>query len=109
MNSVIFPCAQQLSGSSNCVFFFPLLPEITIDHVAGQIFLFFIAGSHPLSIVVSTTLLELAANKRIQKKLHDEIDESMTQNTDGEINYDILKNMSYLDKVIRGKDAKKSN
>lgn len=47
------------------------------------------------------TLFELARNPDIQKKLQEEVDR-VVEKYDGEITYDALQEMTYMDMVIYG-------
>jgi cytochrome P450 len=63
---------------------------------------FFLAGFETSSTVLSFTLMELAANPDVQRKAQLEIDEALGQNN-GEITYESLRNMKYLDWILQGK------
>lgn len=63
---------------------------------------FFIDGFETSSIALSYALYSLAANPDIQSTLRAEIDESLAKNH-GEITYESVLEMSYLDKVYMGK------
>ena len=69
--------------------------------LTAQAYAFFIAGFETSSSSISTALYELALNGDIQKKLRDEINEAFQRN-DGKLTYDSIKNMKYLDKVVKG-------
>lgn len=71
--------------------------------MTAQCFLFFVAGFDTSSLILSMTLLELAINTDIQKRLHEEID-TMTTENDSKITYEMLKRMPYLHKVVQGND-----
>jgi cytochrome P450 len=62
---------------------------------------FFSAGIETSSSTISYTLLELAANPDVQRKAQLEIDEALGQ-SNGEITFESLKNMKYLDWVLQG-------
>ncbi|XP_047117380.1 cytochrome P450 6k1-like [Schistocerca piceifrons] len=73
--------------------------EFTMDDVAAQAFIFFGAGFETSSSTMSFALHELAFNLHIQTKLQEEIDSILKENG-GEISYEALSKMSYLDKVV---------
>ncbi|KAI5747207.1 hypothetical protein M8J77_012306 [Diaphorina citri] len=73
---------------------------ITLDCIVAQVFLFFIAGFHTSAYAMSRCLEELANNTNIQDKLRAEIRE-VTQNSGGEVTYANIKEMPYLDKVVK--------
>ncbi|XP_049780048.1 cytochrome P450 6k1-like [Schistocerca cancellata] len=73
--------------------------KLSMGDLAAQAFIFFAAGFETSSTATSFTLHELAFNPDIQSKLHDEIDTVLREN-DGEITYDAIARMTYLDKVL---------
>ena len=68
----------------------------------AQLAVFFAAGFLAPSMAISNALYELALNHDIQDKLHEEIEEFFAN--DGELKFDDIKRMKYLDKVFKGKD-----
>ncbi|XP_047118281.1 probable cytochrome P450 6a14 [Schistocerca piceifrons] len=75
------------------------LSELSIDDVAAQAFVFFIAGFETSSTTMSFALHELAHHPDIQARLQDEIDSVLKQH-DGQVTYEAINSMSYLDKVV---------
>ncbi|KAK9508017.1 hypothetical protein O3M35_007768 [Rhynocoris fuscipes] len=73
--------------------------EITTNLLVAQCFVFIVAGYETSSSVLSFAFYELALNQDIQDKLRKEIDE-VTKNNGGEVDYQILNEMHYLDQVI---------
>ncbi|XP_049815619.1 cytochrome P450 6k1-like isoform X2 [Schistocerca nitens] len=73
--------------------------KLSMDDLAAQAFVFFIAGFETSSTATSFTLHELALNPDVQSKLHDEID-TVLKESNGEISYDTIGKMTYLDKVV---------
>ena len=67
----------------------------------SQALIFFIAGFETSSTTMSNALYELALHQDIQDKLRSEIKEVMKK--DEQLTYDNVKNMKYLDKVVKGK------
>ncbi|KAL5284126.1 hypothetical protein ACFFRR_006416 [Megaselia abdita] len=74
-------------------------PELTMDELAAQSFIFFLAGFETSSTTMGFALHELAVNQDIQDKLRAEIQEVL-QNHNGEFTYDCMVEMKYLDQVI---------
>ncbi|XP_058460174.1 probable cytochrome P450 6a14 [Malaya genurostris] len=72
---------------------------LTVDEMAAQCFVFFIAGFETSSTTMNFCLYELAKNPDIQEKLRDEIESAITRNN-GKITYDLVMEMQYLDNVI---------
>ncbi|XP_059491241.1 probable cytochrome P450 6a13 [Neocloeon triangulifer] len=68
--------------------------------LAAQSTVFFLAGFETSSTVICFTLLELAMNPDVQRKAQIEVDECLAQNN-GKISYDTLKDMKYLDWVLK--------
>lgn len=58
-------------------------------------------GFETSSTTMTMALYELAYRHDIQKKLRDEIEEVCKRN-DGNITYDSIKEMTYLDQVVNG-------
>lgn len=75
---------------------------LTFKELAAQAFLFYIAGYETSSTLISFVMVELSANQEIQDKLRHEIDEVLDQNN-GELTYEAVHSMRYLDMVINGK------
>ncbi|XP_069702403.1 probable cytochrome P450 6a14 [Periplaneta americana] len=73
--------------------------EITLDVMAAQAFVFFLAGFETSSTTMTFCLYELAVNQDIQQRLREEID-SVLEKNGGEITYDSIFEMEYLDKVV---------
>nr|WEU54317.1 cytochrome P450 [Phaedon brassicae] len=72
---------------------------MTINEVAAQCFVFFIAGFETSATTMTFALLELALNQEIQDKLRQEIG-IVLEKHGGELTYDAIMQMSYLDKVV---------
>jgi cytochrome P450 len=68
----------------------------------AQAFTFLIAGYETSGITLSYTLYELALHPEIQCRLRSEITQVLGKHQ-GELTYDGIKEMSYLDMVVRGK------
>lgn len=69
--------------------------------IVAQAITFFIGGHDTLSATLSFLLFELAANPKIQDKLRVEV--LKAKETHNEFNYDVLKNMIYLEMCLKGK------
>ena len=73
-----------------------------MDVIAAQAFVFFLAGFETSSTTMTFCLYELACNPDIQARLREEID-SMLSKHGGEMTYEAIHEIQYLDKVINGK------
>ncbi|XP_062564161.1 probable cytochrome P450 6a14 [Armigeres subalbatus] len=73
--------------------------KITMDELAAQAFLFFVAGFETTSSAVSFALFELANNPDVQEKTRQEV-KRVLANHGGHITYDALKDMTYLEQVV---------
>lgn len=75
--------------------------KISMDEVAAQAFLFFFAGFETSSTALSFALFELANNQGIQEKTRAEVKRVLAAHG-GQITYEALKDMSYLEQVVNG-------
>ncbi|XP_021934435.1 cytochrome P450 6k1-like [Zootermopsis nevadensis] len=73
--------------------------EITVNVIAAQAFVFFLAGFETSSTTMTFCLYELALNPDIQERLRAEID-TVVEKHDGNITYESIFEMEYLDKVV---------
>lgn len=77
--------------------------RITIEEVAAQAFLFYLAGFETSSTTLAYCLYELAGSKQEQNKLRKEIRQAYRKNGD-QFSYGMMKNdLKQMDKVIKGK------
>ncbi|KAJ8941634.1 hypothetical protein NQ318_010660 [Aromia moschata] len=74
-------------------------PFLTMNEMAAQCFVFFLAGFETSSTTMTFALLELAQNQEIQDKLRDEI-RSVLKKNDNKLTYEDVMEMTYLDKVV---------
>ncbi|CAG2115902.1 unnamed protein product [Medioppia subpectinata] len=72
--------------------------RLTEDEVIAQAFLFHLVGYLSTSLTVGYTVYELAMNETIQERLYDEIAGAV--DADGEIDYETLLGLKYLDAVF---------
>ncbi|KAK4878336.1 hypothetical protein RN001_010842 [Aquatica leii] len=73
--------------------------EFTLEDVMAQAFLFFVAGFETMTHTTAFTLYELCRNVDIQSKLREEVCQVLSKNN-GEITYENLGEMQYMDEVI---------
>lgn len=73
--------------------------------IAAQSFVFLTAGSESISSTASFVLYSLAQNPKIQEKAHNEID-SVLSNYNNEWSYQAVKEMTYLEQIVQGKNLK---
>lgn len=78
-----------------------ILELFTDNILAANTFIFFIAGFETTASTISYCLYELAMNPEIQNKLRNKIKKTQDEN-EGQLSYDTLKEMKYLDMVING-------
>ncbi|XP_057339937.1 probable cytochrome P450 6a23 [Microplitis mediator] len=72
--------------------------ELNENTIAAQAFVFFVAGYETSSNTIAFCLHELALNFKIQKRLKDEIETTIKKH--GELTYESVQEMTYLEKVI---------
>jgi cytochrome P450 len=79
-----------------------LITEFDDTDMTALLIAFYLAGFDNTSSAATFALLELALNPEVQRKVHLEIDEFLTQ-TNGNVTYNALREMKYLEWVLYGK------
>jgi cytochrome P450 family 6 len=74
--------------------------KLTLLQCVAQSFIFFIGGSDTSSTTISFAMGEIAQDQEMQEKIRSEINE---KTKGGEINYENLQDMTYLNQVVNGK------
>ena len=74
-------------------------PEITDQDITAQAALFFFAGFDSVSILMCFMCHELAVNPDVQKKLIQEVDDTV-EACQGKLTYEALLGMKYMDMVV---------
>jgi cytochrome P450 family 6 len=74
----------------------------------AQAFFFLFAGYETSASTLSFALYELALHPEIQQSLRAEILQVLSEQ-DGKLTYDSVQGMSYLDRVVSGKERIKLN
>ncbi|XP_055852788.1 probable cytochrome P450 6a20 [Episyrphus balteatus] len=73
---------------------------LTVEQIAAQAFIFFVAGYETSSTTMGFALYELALNQEIQDKLRTEINSRYDQHN-GQFKYEAMAEMPYMEKVIK--------
>lgn len=73
------------------------------NSIAAQAFVFFAAGYETSSNTIAFCLHELALNTEIQEKTRRDIQDAI-DSRNGNLTYDAVQDMKYLDMVIAGKN-----
>lgn len=71
-----------------------------MKEIIAQCFLFFNAGFETSATTMTFCLFELALHPEIQEKVRDEIFKVLNEHK--EINYEVLKELRYLEQVVNG-------
>lgn len=93
----------QLDDEWNTVISNENAKTLSIEQMVAQSFLFFAAGFETSALTMSFCLYEIARNKEIQQKLHDEIDSVLAVLPNNQFTYDSLGDLKYLECCIDGK------
>lgn len=75
---------------------------LTMNEIAAQAFVFFIAGFETSSLTLVFALYELAQNMDVQKKAREEIAKLFNKH-DGKFTYEAMLHIPYIDQIINGK------
>jgi cytochrome P450 family 6 len=79
-----------------------------MEVLAAQCFVWFIGGYETSSITLTFTFYELAQNLEVQRRAQEEIDTILSKH-DGNLTYDVLQEMIYLDMIVSGYYISKIN
>ncbi|XP_053660254.1 probable cytochrome P450 6a14 [Anopheles marshallii] len=72
---------------------------MTMNELAAQVFIFFVAGFETSSTVMNFCLYELAKNPDVQERLREEINRAIETN-DGKLTYEVVMDQEYLGQVV---------
>jgi cytochrome P450 family 6 len=72
---------------------------LSIDEIAAQCFVFFIAGFETSSTTMTFALYELSKHQELQDKIRDEVNAVLAKHG-GKISYEAIQDMKYMDQVI---------
>uniref|UniRef100_A0A336KHH7 CSON003180 protein n=1 Tax=Culicoides sonorensis TaxID=179676 RepID=A0A336KHH7_CULSO len=75
--------------------------RLTLNEIAAQAFVFFLAGFETSSTAMSYALYELAQNQKMQEKARKSIYDAL-KNHNNEITYESVNEMAYIDHCING-------
>ncbi|CAL1277726.1 unnamed protein product [Larinioides sclopetarius] len=73
--------------------------RLSMDELVSQCVIFFLAGYETTASTLSFASYLLALNQDVQDKLREEVDKALAE-TNGELTYETVQNMKYLDNVI---------
>lgn len=81
------------------------LKSMSIDSIAANSFLFYMAGSETTAATASYTIYELAMNSELLEKAVEDVDKSLKKHglsTAGHLTYEAIQDMAYLDLCVMG-------
>ena len=74
---------------------------MSLEAVSAQAFVFYVAGQETTGGTAAFTLFELAQHPEVLKKAQDEVHRVLAEHN-GEVTYDSIKEMTYLELCIQG-------
>lgn len=77
--------------------------RITINEIAAQAFVFFLAGFETSSTTLTFCLYELTQNKEVQEKARQVIEAAFEKH--GTFTYELMMDIPYIDHVLQGKST----
>lgn len=78
------------------------LKSMSIEQCAAQVFIFYFAGFDTSASTIAYCLYEFAKNPKIMKQIQQEITDTLGK-YDGELTYECIQEMSYMELCILGK------
>lgn len=81
--------------------------SLTLEQIAAQAFVFFLAGFETSSSTMSFVLYEMAVNQDMQRKVREEINEVLRK-YDNQLTYEGVKELKYLQQILDGKCGTKT-
>lgn len=75
--------------------------HLTLEECAAQVSLFYLAGFDTTASTVALTLFELSRQPNLQKRLQNEIDETLAKYNNA-ITHESIKEMNFLDACFKG-------
>ncbi len=75
--------------------------QVTLNEIAAQAFVFFLAGFETSSTTMTYCLYELSMNQKIQSKAREEINDILAKHG-GHFTYEAMKEMHYINQIIKG-------
>lgn len=83
------------------------LKNMSVEQCAAQVFLFYVAGFDTSSSTTAFTLFELAKNPVLMRRVQQEIDDVLAKHG-GELSYDSIEDMKYMELCVKGTDTETS-
>ena len=74
--------------------------SLTDEEIIANIILILLAGHGTTSATLASAVYSLATNSHVQERVREEIRNALANSTSGQLDYDTLNNLPYLDAVI---------
>lgn len=73
---------------------------MTFEQIAGQVFIFYIAGNETSTSTIAYTLYELSQNVDLMHRAQQDVEKAMKEHN-GQLTYDTIKDMQFIDLCVK--------
>ncbi len=74
--------------------------SMSFEQIAGQVFIFYIAGNETSTSTIAYTLYELSQNVELMVRAQKDVEEALEKHN-GQLTYDAIKDMKFIDFCVK--------